>query len=492
MDKIYSITVDIGTTNSKISLFEIKSGKLIQREKFKTFKINDDFGELFDIERIWKALVETVIDFTKKYPNQIDVISISSVGEAGLLLDLSNNPVTPMIAWYDTRSHRYIDKLTDEELEVIYSITGLPAHSNYSLSKIKWMVDTYNLDTNKSFKWLNLPDYLVYLLTGTIKTEYSMASRTMVYSLKDYTWSEEVLDIFKLKGVIKFPEVVESGTIIGYTDDSSCWGLKEEHIGVAIAGHDHMVGARGINLNNTALLNSTGTTEGLLAISPKVMISQATFQSSLTNGIYMDKDYYTLFSSIPVGGKAFEWYQKLFNLSYEFFKKECDALYEKYMNGAIDFERVLLMVPHLSGSGAPFKNSHSRGMIYNLDTSTRREDVLLGLLLGVVLELKLVSCYFINDNIDKMDVIGPAVKNKLWLQLKADALNIPVVAVNNSEAVSFGALSAVYGEKYAYTIDGEKINPINKNVEIFDKLIHIYQDLYEIKKEITLKYKNVL
>lgn len=80
----------------------------------------------------------------------IDVISISSVGEAGLLLDSELNAVTPMKAWYDTRSSSYINQLTEEEKKLIYIVTGLPAHSNYSLSIIKWMIDYYKMDTSKS------------------------------------------------------------------------------------------------------------------------------------------------------------------------------------------------------------------------------------------------------------------------------------------------------------------------------------------------------
>ena len=108
MAKELSITIDIGTTNSKVSLFEIASGKLVFRESFQTTKKVDEYGELFDLSEIWDRLLEILIKIVSANSGNIDSINISSVGEAGVLVDTDGQVVTPLIAWYDKRAASYV------------------------------------------------------------------------------------------------------------------------------------------------------------------------------------------------------------------------------------------------------------------------------------------------------------------------------------------------------------------------------------------------
>lgn len=237
--------------------------------------------------------------------------------------------MTPLITWYDKRSKDYIDCLTDEEIRLIYQITGLPVHTNYSISKIKWLVD-YMLDSSEqTYMWLNIPDLICYLLTGKICTEYSLASRTMAYDITKKCWSQRILDIFKLKEIVNFPKICQAGEIIGYTDDLDNNDLKSEHISVRIAGHDHMVGAYGIDLKENELLNSTGTTEGLLCISQTNFLSRINVSSALSNGVFVNNDYFSLFSSMPTGGSAFKWFNTLFKIDSLEMAELCRILMQK-------------------------------------------------------------------------------------------------------------------------------------------------------------------
>ncbi|MBP1046245.1 hypothetical protein I6N96_08105 [Enterococcus sp. BWM-S5] len=484
MNKRFSITVDIGTTNAKVSLFEIATGELVSRESFQTAKKKDDFGELFDFASIWTQLLAVLTKFVVAHTGNVDSINISSVGEAGVLINEAGEIVSPLIAWYDKRGAGYIDALTTEQKKKIYDITGLPAHPNYSLSKIKWLLEKTDLSKDQAYTWLSLPDLLSYLLTGSLKTEFSMASRTMCYDLLKREWSEEILELFGLSGLIKFPEVGRSGEIVGYTSEGSISELMNETISVRIAGHDHMVGALGINLHSKELLNSTGTTEGLLLIDDTLFINDERFHDSLSNGIFTDPSCYTLFSSMPTGGNAFAWYQEFFDIGKKAFEEECLQLYKSYQKHIVDLNKQLVIVPHFNGSGAPFKNSQSSGMIYGLNLTTRREDILLGLLAGLCLEMKYVSRCFPMERVERLVVIGPAVKNPLWLQMKADSLNKEIAVVQMDEAVSFGALKAAYRD-FVYPIDYQIISPDKEHAASFEELIDNYAQLYEAKRNLV-------
>lgn len=488
MSKQLAITVDIGTTNSKISLFEITTGKLVDRETFQTDKKEDAFGELFDLELIWNKLLTVLIKFISRNSGNVDSINISSVGEAGVLIDNNGDIVTPLIAWYDKRAASYIENLTEKQKERIYEITGLPAHTNYSLPKMKWLIDHSDFSIKQDLTWLNIPDLLCYFLTGEMKTEYSMASRTLCYDLEKRQWSNELLEMFELNEIIRFPEVVNSGVVIGYTDFGGLKEFKNEHISVRIAGHDHMVGALGIGLKPKELLNSTGTTEGLLLIDTNRLNDKNHFQKALSNGIFPNSKYYTLFSSMPTGGSAFAWYQDLFNKSKEIFLDECEELYQNYLNNSVKLSDSLILIPHLNGSGAPFKNSKSKGLLYGLDLNTEASDILLGILLGLSMEMKKVANCFPIDNMDCLVVIGPAINNPLWLQMKADSLNKKLKVVKMNEAVSFGALKSAYS---TFTTEElyESYLPNENRVSEIDAIFPDYVDLYKHKKLLTEKIK---
>ncbi|MBS4536652.1 hypothetical protein GOQ29_13595 [Clostridium sp. D2Q-14] len=488
MSKPLAITIDIGTTNSKVSLFEIATGRLVSRESFQTKKVGDDFGELFDLESIWSQLLIILNKFVHENSGNVDSINISSVGEAGVLINTNGDVITPLIAWYDKRSVQYIKELTEEQRKRIYDITGLPAHSNYSLSKIKWLMDKIVTNKTQVYTWLNIPDLLSYFLTNTCKTEYSMASRTMCFDLKKRAWSDELLAMFHLEGKIKFPEVISSGEVVGYTSEGNT-SLKKEKISVRIAGHDHMVGALGIGLDAKELLNSTGTTEGLLLIGDADFISEEHFEQSLSNGIFTDPNYCSLFSSVPTGGSAFKWYRTLFNKQQEKFQQECADLYEQYKyysNNAIDLTKQVLILPHFNGSGAPYKNSRSTGLFYGIDLNTETKDILFGLVFGLCLEMKYVANCFPIEKTECMIVIGPAIKNPLWLQMKADALNKEVKAVKMEEAVSFGALKTAY-PTFSFKISYNSYYPQKERVQEFDKVIKDYDFLYKKKIELMKK-----
>ncbi|MEO1768747.1 FGGY-family carbohydrate kinase [Candidatus Enterococcus ferrettii] len=481
MAKKFSITIDIGTTNSKVSLFEIATGRLVSRENFQTSKQQDQFGELFDLDKIWHQLLEILTTFVANNTGNIDSINISSVGEAGVLVNSQGQVVTPLIAWYDKRAAEYVNALTEKQKQRIYEITGLPAHTNYSLPKIKWLVDHFALSEEQALTWLNIPDLFCFYLTGEMKTEFSMASRTMCFDLQQRCWSQEILAIYQLQEQICFPQVIGSGEIVGWTSTGQSDLLKEERISVRIAGHDHMVGALGIDIHEKDLLNSTGTTEGLLLINNQPYLELKSFQESLSNGIFTDPHYYTLFSSMPTGGNAFEWYQNFFNINQADFEQDCKELYQQYLQDQISLEDPVILIPHLNGSGAPFKNGRSRGLMYGISLETRREDVLLGIILGLCLEMKQVASCFQMEQVKRVIAIGPVIKNPLWVQLKADALNKEISVTKMEEAVSFGALKAAYPD-FSYPTDYQVIKPNAEQVESFNKLLDKYSYLYESKR----------
>ena len=440
-----TITIDIGTTNCKVSLFEIECGLLLKHSSFKTPKLQDAYGELFDFESLWQQLLTHIQVLITLSPLPIDSIIIASVGEAGMLLDDTMCPVGPMIAWYDKRGKPYIDALKEQEKDSIYEITGLPAHTNYGISKIKWLMEHYGKKAHSSYLWLTIPDLIAYRFTGCIVSEFSIASRTMCFDLANRCWSNEMLAMFGLEGHVHFPPVYPANHCIAtITQDMQNILQTDANIRVYIAGHDHMVGAQAVQLSQGDLLNSTGTTEGILFLKRQLGNSLASKQCSLSNGIYTSPKLYTLFSSMPTGGIAIEWLKQIFQISHEEFEEIMVQLYEQYtIHGNLP-SKELIVIPHLNGAGAPYKNGDAKALLYGVTTQTSKKDIVYQCLFGLCLEfMHMVHCFPIHE-IQRVIVIGPVANNALWLQLKADVLQKEVIALQMKEAVSYGCIQLVY------------------------------------------------
>lgn len=441
---MYTIGIDIGTTNCKVCLFTIPSLELINQYSFGTPKIEDGENTDFDVHLIWDGVLHGLKTITNNLDNaeQISAVAVASVGESGVLLDNNDNVVGPALTWYDTRPKQQLENIISAmDIEHIYEITGIPAHSNYSVNKIKWLQDN-NSNAREGCKWLCLAEFIAFKLSGVKRSEYSLASRTMALNIAEMDWDEQLIHAAELSPSL-FSPLVQAGVAIGTvtSDVSERTGLTMD-TRVAIAGHDHMCGSVAVGLiREDQILNSTGTTEGLLVVTEAVNNTGRFFRARVSNGVHVLPGLHSLYASLPSAGYAIEWFRNLFELDMPAFLRMVDTLRnERDMAVASEFDGIF--IPHLRGSGPPDRNTWSRALIYGLDDKSRPEDVLRFVFQGLCFELRnLLDLYetLTGNNYPVVNVIGAACKNPYWLQLKANILNREIVACNVNEAVSKGA-----------------------------------------------------
>ncbi|WP_196594214.1 FGGY-family carbohydrate kinase [Pectinatus sottacetonis] len=480
--------LDIGSTNTKISLYSINSKNFVIQKKFNTPKILKNNDEDFNYIKLWEIIKKQIILFNICDLYTIEKIIIASVGETGVLITKTGHVIGPMIAWYDKRGENYLDLLSQTDIKEIYTITGLPVHSNYSVFKIKWLYDKFIVNSNINVKWLNLPNYIAYLLTEKKTMDYTLASRTMLLDIKNKQWSSFLLKKFSLPSDI-MPKIIPNNSAVGIVSDVMKKCLKfSSDCKVYIAGHDHMSGSVAVDLKNNELLNSTGTTEALLSISNTIKINEHSFKSKLSNGIYIDSKKYTLFASLPCAGICFESFQKLFNYNYENLISAFKILEIEYARSPI-INEANLFFPHLRGNGSPEKNVFAKGLYYGFTNKLSSNQILFDISVGLCLELKnLYNCFDdLNNNFNIIKVIGPAVKNEFWLQLKADVLNKTIIAINIPETVSYGAVCYFEGCNVE-TTKMKKYLPNKSKVAFFENLYNKYKKIYDFKVNIEKQY----
>lgn len=496
---MYSIGIDIGTTNCKICIFELPALNLITSYSFVTPKHTSQYGDDFDVIALYTQLEQGLINLITqlKHADRIKNIVIASVGESGVLIDQDQHVVGPAITWYDTRTKVNLAQVSKQfSQDEIYAITGIPIHSNYSLTKILWLKDNYQIDLTR-VKWLCMAEFIAYRLSGEQRAELSLASRTLVLDLKRHQWSEKIQTAFGLNQVfVKFAQSGRNFATLNRDLAAKLGAIGQ--IEVAIGGHDHMCGSIAAGLKEGEILNSTGTTEGLLLLMKDANFSQPFLRANLSNGVYVFDDLNTLYTSLPAAGYCIEWFKKTFAVDNQLFISLLDELTGKLIDIEYIKSHQSVFIPHLRGSGPPQRNIAAQALWYGFNENTRKQDALLTLFQGLCFELRntLESVEQLTKSYHPMiKVIGAASKNPLWLQLKADILGREILSCNIPEAVCKGAVMLAAKQNgyikqldcYDGEIDTQSYKPNQQLKQHYDQIYqHYYKPIFDLKMKIEL------
>jgi sugar (pentulose or hexulose) kinase len=438
-----TITVDIGTTRLKLCLFD-GDGLLRSASKSATPTAVDEWGPIYDVDALVAAVSGFITELDHEARRAVRTIAIAGVGESGGLVGSAGQLYSPMILWHDHRGAGLLDRLGDDDRLLVYRTTGLPVNPNYALSKVAWAVAHAGRGTEDA-KWMNVSEFLAAKLTGRRWAEYSLASRTMALDLRTREWSSAMCALFGLDTGI-FPELHPASHGEPVRAEFARQVGLDPSAEVHVVGHDHMVGGAGADLYQGEVLNSTGTTEGLLLLRDRPVLDERAANTKLANGLACDGRTSTLFASIPTGGSAYRTLQRMVGISASALDRCVADLAARHVSGEIDLDEIPIVIPHFRGSPPPEKSASARGVIANLSSDVRAEDIVYGCFLGMATDFGKVLELF-PDTPSVIKVIGPAAGNPLWLHLKADLLNIDLNVSDVDEVVSRGAQALASGER---------------------------------------------
>lgn len=258
-DNSAAIVIDISATNCKVTCFSCLDATTLGAHKFVTAKQISPQGDVdFDIDALWQEVRQAIAQLNAASPLPVRRISIASFGESGVFLDEHGEILTPMLAWYDRRGEEYLATLSEADSAALYDICGLPLHSNYSAFKMRWLLEHYPLRNRRGLRWLHAPEVLLWRLTGEQRTDITLASRTLCLDVRKGEWSAKATALLHVP-CSAFAPLVQPGEHAGWVSESLCKTLGfSQPVSVTLAGHDHMVGARALQMMPGDILNSTG------------------------------------------------------------------------------------------------------------------------------------------------------------------------------------------------------------------------------------------
>lgn len=429
----FILAIDQGTTGSRAVLVN-RAGQITAQayEEFRQILPQPGWVE-HDASEIWGGVKRVMHKVAQDKWASIAGIGITNQRETTLLWSGdTHEPIHNAIVWQDRRTEERCRQLQGES-QSIAERTGLVIDAYFSATKLQWLLqNAANGKTNLRFGTID--SWLVYKLTGgrTHITDYTNASRTMLFDIHRRQWDQELLELFDVPAEI-LPEVKGSSEIVGQTDPQITGGRAIPIAGIAGDQQAALFGQRAWKPGQAK--NTYGTGAFLLMnLGNQNVQSRHRLLTTLAcddNG----KPVYALEGSVFIAGAAIQWLRDQLQILPD--SSESEALARSLAdNGGVYF------IPALVGLGAPHWNSQVRGAIFGLTRGSGRAHFARAALEAMAYQsAEVLEAMQLDANIPlaELRTDGGASKNDWLMQYQADVLNVPVIRSENVEMTATGA-----------------------------------------------------
>lgn len=442
MEKKYIVSLDQGTTSSRAVVFD-RQGEIIgiSSRPFEQIFPHPGWVEHDPAEILESQLgaLKDVLAEKNIRPEEIHCIGIANQRETVVLWDRdTGKPACNAVVWQCRRTSPICQQLKDDGLEgIIQDKTGLIIDSYFSGSKIKWMLDNIEGAREKAARGEliagTIDAWLIWNLTGgkVHATDYSNASRTMLFNIHTLQWDEELLSLFGIPAAM-LPQVVRSSGFIGETDEK-VFGARIPISGTAGDQSAALFGQACYHKGDVK--NTYGT--GCFILMNTGWEAVRSSNRLLTTIAWDTGDgvYYALEGSVFNAGTSVKWLRDQVGLIES--PQQGDMLAETVPDtGGVYF------VPAFTGLGAPYWDMYARGTITGITRGTKKEHIIRAALESIAYQSKDVFDAMVSDagtGIKELRVDGGVSNSRFVMQFQADLLGVPVIRPKNTETTALGA-----------------------------------------------------
>ncbi|MDP3786947.1 MAG: glycerol kinase GlpK [Candidatus Omnitrophota bacterium] len=440
----YILAIDQGTTGSRAYIFD-KSGHIVSSayKEFRQIYPREGWVE-HDPDEIWRSVeyvVKNALSLKNIKPSDIAAIGITNQRETTILWDRkSGRPVHNAIVWQCRRTAGICDKLKKEGYTGLFQKkTGLVIDAYFSGTKIKWLLDNVKGLRGRAeageICFGTVDTWLIWKLTGgkVHATDYTNASRTLIFNIKDKKWDDQLLKILKIPKAI-LPEVRASSSIFGNIAKNTC-GLVS---GMPIAGDagDQQAALFGQGCFAAGEMKNTYGTGCFLLLNTgkRFMLSGKGLLTTLACDIH-GKPCYALEGAVFIAGAAVQWLRDELKII------KTAAETEDWAKKVPDTGGVYF-VPAFVGLGAPYWDSRARGTLTGITRGTGRPHIIRATLEAIAYQVKDIADIMQKETghrLKSLRVDGGACRNDLLMQFQADMLGVKIVRPKITETTAKGA-----------------------------------------------------
>jgi glycerol kinase len=442
--KKYILALDQGTTSSRAILYDY-DGQVVKVAQKEFTQIYPKAGWVeHDPMEIWgsqSGVASEIFAATGVGAEEIAAIGITNQRETTVVWEKkTGKPVYNAIVWQCRRTSAICDEMKNRGLEnYIRENTGLVLDAYFSGTKVKWILDNVEGARQKAqngeLLFGNIDTWLIWNLTrGRVHvTDYSNASRTMLYNIKELKWDKKILDELEIPSSM-LPEVKPSSAVYG-TTDSRIFGAE-----IPIAGDagDQQAALFGQACYVPGMVKNTyGTGCFMLMLTGEKLAKSANgLLTTIAWGVN-DKVEYALEGSIFIAGAAIQWLRDSLKVIY-------DAKDSEYFATKVPDSQGIYVIPAFVGLGAPYWDMYARGAIMGITRGTTRNHIIRATLESIAYQTRDVLEVMRTDSgidLRELRVDGGACANDFLMQFQSDILGVPV---ERPEIIETTALGAAY------------------------------------------------
>ncbi|HDR6315032.1 glycerol kinase [Bacillus cereus] len=441
--KKYILSLDQGTTSSRAILFNKKGEIVHSAQKEFTQHFPKPGWVEHNAQEIWGsilAVIATCLSEADVKPEQIAGIGITNQRETAVVWDkTTGKPIYNAIVWQSRQTVEICDELKEKGYsEMVREKTGLLIDAYFSGTKVKWILDNVEGAREKAengdLLFGTIDTWLVWKLSGgkAHVTDYSNASRTLMFNIHDLQWDDELLDMLTVPKSM-LPEVRPSSEVYGETIDYHFFG---QNIPIAGVAGDQQAALFGQACFGEGMAKNTYGTGCFMLMNTgeKAVASEHGLLTTIAWGID-GKVNYALEGSIFVAGSAIQWLRDGMRM----FKDASES--EVYASRVASTEGVYV-VPAFVGLGTPYWDSEVRGAMFGVTRGTTKEHFIRATLESLAYQTKDVLCAMEADSgieLKTLRVDGGAVKNNFLMKFQSDILDVPVERPVINETTALGA-----------------------------------------------------
>ena len=438
----YVMALDAGTTSNRCIIFDAQAHVMALAQKEFTQHYPKSGWVEHDANEIWATQLSVAVEAMQKLgitAADIAAIGITNQRETTIVWDRrTGEPVFNAIVWQCRRTSEYCDSLKAKGLgEVIRQKTGLVLDAYFSATKLKWILDNVPGARERAERgelcFGTVDTWLMWKLSGgrIFATDYSNASRTMLFNINTLKWDEDILRLMDIPACM-LPEVRPSSGIFGYADRRFLGG----EIPIAGAAGDQQAALFGQACFDPGEAKNTYGTGCFLLMNTgkKPVFSKNGLVTTIAWGMDGGVDY-ALEGSIFVAGAAIQWLRDELKL----IESAADS---QYMAMKVSDTNGCYVVPAFTGLGAPHWDQYARGCIVGLSRGCNKYHIIRATLDSL--------CYQVNDVLRAMQADsgiplnalkadGGASANDYIMQTQADIINAPVIRPRCVETTAMGA-----------------------------------------------------
>ncbi len=418
--------LDIGTTGCKLTVFDEK-GRFLDKAYGTYPMISGAFGREIDIKEMTDSVFSVLSRMTVKYKD-IGCIGVTSFGESFVITDGNGEPLANAVLYTDPRGAEECGELVKKlGTSRIAKITGLYPHEMYSLPKLMWFRKNLPGVFDRVRHVFLIADYIVYKLTGEALIDHSLASRTMAFDIKNLCWSREIFEAAVIDSSL-MSRPVPSGTSAGF------W----KGIRIVNVAHDQVAAAIGAGVfDGSTAVDGAGTVQCLTPVYDSLPDIGVMSRNRFCVVPYVFPGKYAAYAFSYTGGALINWALSCFGKG-----ETHESLEKAYI---ANDPTGLLVLPHFAGAATPYMDTGSKGAILGLTTETGAPEIYRACMEGVCYEM-LVNYDALKSSgvrFGSLRATGGGAKSRIWMQMKADVLDLPITALETSDAGTVGcAMSA--------------------------------------------------